>query len=112
MRIMWRARLSFRSPLRSSRWRMVWPEEAGFGGCAQQVAQLAEPGPLGVDCSFSGGHQGLQALAFTAGSRRRRPLLGKHAAGGADRVQGVGLAARATLPPQPTDLEHPLAAAG
>jgi hypothetical protein len=40
------------------------------------------------------------------------PLLGKHAAGGADSVKGVGLAARATLPAQPADLEHPLTAAG
>ena len=36
----------------------------------------------------------------------------EHAAGGADSVERVGLAARAALPPQPADLEHPLAAAG
>jgi hypothetical protein len=31
---------------------------------------------------------------------------------GPDRVERVGLAARAALPPQPADLEHPLATAG
>ena len=51
-------------------------------------------------------------LAFTARPRRRRPLLGEHAAGGADRVERVGLAARAALPPQPADLEHLLTAHG
>ena len=78
----------------------------------QQVAQLAEPGAFGVDRSLASGHQRLQRLPFTAGSRCRGPLAGEHAAGGADRVERVGLAARAALPPQPADLEHPLAAAG
>ena len=73
---------------------------------------MAQSGALGVDRSFPCGHQCLQRLAFTAGSRRRRPLLGKHAAGGADSVKGVGLAARVTVPAQPADLEHPLTAAG
>ncbi len=41
----------------------------------QQVAQLAEPGALGVDGAFARGHQRLQRLAFAAGARRRRPLL-------------------------------------
>jgi hypothetical protein len=64
-----------------------------FGCRDQQVAQLAETGPLGVDCPFACGHQGLQCLALTAGPRRRRPLLGEHAAGSADRVEGIGLSA-------------------
>ena len=81
-------------------------------GRDQQVSQLAEPGSLGVDGAFACGHQRLQRLAFTAGPRRRRPLWREHAAGGTDRVERVGLAARAALPPQPADLEHPLATAG
>jgi hypothetical protein len=72
---------------------------------------LAQSGALGVDSSFPSSHECLQRLSFTASPRRRRPLLGKHAAGRADRVKGVGLAARATLPAQPADLEHPLTAA-
>jgi len=40
--------------------------------------------------------------------RRRRPLLRKHAAGGTDSVERVGLATRTALPAQPTHLEHPL----
>ncbi len=75
----------------------------------QPVAQLAEPGPFGVDCPFACGHKCLQRLTFTPCPRRRRPLLRKHVAGGADRVKRVGLAAGATPPPQPADLVHPLA---
>ena len=56
--------------------------------------------------------RGPARLPFTASPRRRWPLLTKHAAGGTDSVKVVGLAARATLPTQPADLEHPLAAAG
>ena len=73
---------------------------------------MAQSGALGVDRAFACGHKCLQRLAFTAGPRRRRPLLGEHAAGGADSVERVGLAARAALPAQPADLEHPLTAAG
>jgi hypothetical protein len=76
------------------------------------ASQLAQSGALGVDRSFPRGHECLQRLPLTAGPRRRRPLLGKHAAGGAESVKGVGLAARATLPAQPADLEHPPTAAG
>ena len=83
-----------------------------LGGRDQQVSQLAESGALGVDRAFACGHKCLQRLAFTAGPRRRRPLLGEHAARGADSVERVGLAARAALPAQPADLEHPLTAAG
>ena len=87
----------------SSRARCQRPQLAAqrLRGRDEQVAQLAEPGALGVDGSFPCGHQRLQRLAFAAGPRRRRPLLGEHAAGGADSVERVGLAARATLPPQP-----------
>ena len=81
-------------------------------GRDQQVAQLAEPGAFCVDRSLACGHECLQRLAFAARSRCRRPLLGEHAASRTDRVERVGLAARAALPPQPADLEHPLAAAG
>src|SRR5881409_3190997 len=48
-------------------------------------------------------------MAFTACPWRCSPLVGEHAAGGTDRVERVGLAARAALTPQPADLEHPLA---
>jgi hypothetical protein len=82
-----------------------------FGGCDQQVAQLAESGPFGVDCAFACGGQGLQRLAFTAGPRGRRPLLGEHAAGRPDSVERVGPAARAPLAAQPAHLEYPLTAA-
>ena len=78
----------------------------------QQVAQLAEPGAFGVDCSFSSGDQRLQRLAFTACAWRRRTLLAEHAACRTDCVERVGLAARAALPAQPADLEHLLIAAG
>jgi len=36
-------------------------------------------------------------------------VLGEHAAAGTDRVERVGLAARASLSRQPPDLEHPFA---
>jgi len=72
---------------------------------------LAKCGALGVDRSFPCSHECLQRLPLPARPRRRRPLLGKHTAGGADSVKGVGLAARATLPTQPADLEYPLTAA-
>jgi hypothetical protein len=78
----------------------------------QQVAELAEPGPFRVDCSLACSDKCLQCLAFTACARRRRPLLGEDAASGTDRVERVGLAARAALSPQTTNLEYPLVAAG
>ena len=81
-------------------------------GRDQQVSQLAETGTLSVDRAFPCGHQRLQRLAFTACPWRRGPLVGEHAAGGTDRVERVGLAARTALPPQSADLEHPLAATG
>src|SRR5206468_5502537 len=81
-------------------------------GCDQQVSQLTEPGTLGVDRAFPSGHQSLQSLSFTAGPWRRRPFLGEHAAGRSDRIERVGLAARAALPTQPANLKHPLTAAG
>jgi len=51
-------------------------------------------------------------LAFTAGAWRRGPLLSEHTAGRTYSIERVGFAARATLPPQPADLEHPLTTAG
>jgi hypothetical protein len=81
-------------------------------GGDQQVVQLAEPGPLGVDRSFARSDKCLQRLAFPTRTRCRGPLLGEHAAGRADSVQGVGLATRAALPAQAADLEHPLTAPG
>ncbi len=51
-------------------------------------------------------------MAFPTGSRCRGPLLDEHAAGGADRVECVALAAGAAFAPQPADLEHPLTAPG
>jgi hypothetical protein len=81
-------------------------------GRDQQIAQLAETGALGVDRAFPCGHQRLQRLALTACPWCRSPLVGEHAASGTDRVERVGLAARAALPTQPADLEHPLATTG
>jgi hypothetical protein len=75
-------------------------------GCDQQVAQLAETGALGVDRPFARGHQGLQRLALTARPRRRGSLACEHTSSGADSIERVGLAARASLPPQPAHLEH------
>jgi hypothetical protein len=77
-------------------------------GGDQQVSQLAEAGTIGGDRALACGHQCLQRLAFTACPRCRGLLAGDHTAGGADRVERVGLAARAALPPQPTHHEHPL----
>ena len=70
---------------------------------------MAEPCALGVHGSLPCGHQRPQRLPFPACTRRGRTRLCEHTASGADRVECVGLAARATLPPQPTDLAHPLA---
>src|SRR6266516_1743045 len=39
--IWWSVRLSLRSPLRSSRWRVVWPEEAGIGAAPARRAKAA-----------------------------------------------------------------------
>jgi hypothetical protein len=36
-------------------------------------------------------------------------LLSERLTGGAHRIQGVGLAATASRPPGPVDLDHPLA---
>ena len=82
----------------------------------------------GAVTSRSRSWQSPARFAFTAPSRAaisarnasRSPLargcagrcLPEHAASGPDRIERVGLAARATLPPQPADLEHPLAATG
>jgi len=74
--------------------------------------QLAEACPLGVHRSFPRRRQRPQRLAFAARARRCRSLLREHAARCADRVERVGFAARATLPPQPTDLVYPLTAGG
>ena len=76
----------------------------------QEVSQLTEPGPLGVDRPLARSGQRLQRLALTAGTWCCRPLAGEHTAGGADRVKRVGLAARAPLPAQSANLEHPLTA--
>ena len=82
----------------------------------------------GVVISRSRSWQRPARFAFTAPSRaaisarsasRSPPARGvacrscaSTAAGGPDRVERVGLAARTPLPRQPADLEHPLAAAG
>jgi hypothetical protein len=82
-----------------------------LGAGDQQVARLGESGALRVDRAFPSGYQRLQRLPLTTRPRRRRPLLAEHATSGADSVERVGLATRATLPPQPAHLEHPLARA-
>ena len=91
-----------------------WPQLAAerLRSRDQQVAELAEPGAFCVDGSLASRHKCLQRLAFTARSRCCRPLLSEHAAGRPYRVERVGLAARAALPAQTADLEHPLVAAG
>src|SRR5437764_940959 len=53
----------------------------------------------------------MEGWTFAAGARRRRLVTAKHAASGAHSIKRVGLAARATLPPQPAHLEHPLTTA-
>jgi len=87
-----------------------WPQLAAerLRGGDEQVAQLAETGAARVDGAFAGGHQGAQRLSFAAGARLAGMLLGEHAPRRPDRVERVGLAARAALAPQPPDLEHPL----
>jgi hypothetical protein len=75
----------------------------------EKVSKLAKAGTLRVHGSFARGHQRPQRLAFPTNTRRSRTQLCEHAARRADRVERIGLAARATLPPQPADLEHPLA---
>jgi hypothetical protein len=83
-----------------------------FGRRDQEVSQLAEAGTLGVHRPLTRGHQRPQCFAFAARARGGRTRLCEHAAGCADRVERVGLAARATLAPQPSDLEHLLAVPG
>ena len=58
------------------------------------------------------GDQGLQRLPFAARAWGRGSLAREHASGRTNRVERVGLAARAALAPQPSNLEHPFAAAG
>ena len=72
----------------------------------KQRVELVEPGLLRDRCAFTGGHQRPQRLAFARAPRHRPALLCEHAARGPDRVERVGLAARAALSARPTDLEH------
>ena len=78
----------------------------------QQVAQLAVSGRSRGDRTFASREQRPHCFACAARTRDRGTLCGEHVASGTDRVELVGLAARATLTPQPADLEHLLAAAG
>ncbi len=83
-----------------------------LGGRDDQVAQLAESGPAGVDGAVAGSHQSPQRLALTGRTWLRRMLLRKHNTGGTDRVERVSLAARAAFSPQPADLVDSLAPRG
>ena len=69
-----------------------------LGCCDQQVTELAEPGSSGVDGAFAGGLKRPQRLAFAVAARDSWTLPAQHAASGTDRVERVGLAARASLP--------------
>ena len=69
----------------------------GLGCGDEEVAELAEPGPLRVHGSLTGGHQRPERLAFSAAARRCRPFLCEHASSGPDRVKRIGLPARAAL---------------
>ena len=94
----------------AAEWAQLAAERLGAGD--EQVRQLAEGGSFRVHGPVTGGQQRPQRLAFSAAARRRGPLLLEHAASGPDRVEGIALAAPAALPPQPADLEHPLAVLG
>ena len=54
----------------------------------------------------------LRSVAQRVLQRRSRAVLREHAPRGTDRVERVGLAARATRPSQPANLDHLFAAAG
>src|SRR5438552_3465958 len=83
-----------------------------LGCCDQQVAQLAEARTFRVHGPVTGGHQRPERLPFAAAARRCRTFLFEHAARGPDRVERIGLSARAALPAQAADLEHLLAVIG
>ena len=70
------------------------------------------PARRAFDGAVAGGHQRPQGFSTAAGARLCGPLLGKDNARCPDRVERVGLAAGATLPPQSADLEHRLALPG
>ena len=77
----------------------------------EQVAQLAEAGRLGVDRAFPAAIKARSASRSPPARGDAGRSLREHGAGRADRVERVRLAARAALPPQTADLEHPLTAA-
>jgi hypothetical protein len=56
-RTRWRARFSLWSPLRSRRWRIVWPDEAGIGATPARRANAASLGSeqYAKGCSFAKG---------------------------------------------------------
>ena len=83
-----------------------------LGGRDQQVAQLAVSGRSGGDGAFASREQRPHCFACAARTRDRGTVVAEYVASGTDRVELVSLAARATLTPQPGDLEHLLAAAG
>ena len=76
-----------------------------------RAAELAEGRPTRVDRALARGHQRPQRFPLAAGARLGGPALGEDAPRRSDGVERVVLASRATLPPQPPDLEHPLALA-
>src|SRR5215204_3663927 len=65
-----------------------------LGGRDQQIAQLAQPGPLCGDRALARSDKRLQRLAFRA-AHGVWTLGCKDAAGGTDGVEAVGLTARA-----------------
>src|SRR5215218_5559040 len=83
-----------------------------LGGRDQQIAQLAQPGPLCGDRALASSDKRLQRLAFPAahGVDGRSVARTLRAARTASRLSVF--TARAALPAQPADLEHPLRAAG
>ena len=96
-----RARVSGRSSLRSGSGVVISRSRSW-----QSPARLALTAPSRAATSACNAWRSPPARGVAGRSLR------EHAAGGTDRVERVGLAARAALPPQPADLEHPLTAAG
>ncbi len=74
----------------------------------EQRVELVESGLFRDRGAFSGGYQCSQRFTVAGAAWHRPAFLAEHTARGADRVERIGLAARAALPPKATDLEHPL----
>src|SRR5512142_740083 len=70
-----------------------------FGRGNDQVAQLAKTCSAGIDSTIAGDHQRSECFAVAAGTRLGWVLLREHDPCSSDRIERVGLAARAAFPP-------------